>query len=107
VVVAEIRIENAFIKRFEAAAYDRVHLALQHARVRRDAASAAGPRQLHLDVTAFNRSVLSFLKWLSYFLKKNHLVLFKLYEVLIFTFFDSPKLFKQFGWQPLKDLVTI
>ena len=62
-VVAEIRIENAFIKRFEAAAYDRVHLALQHARVRRDAASAAGPRPLHLDVTAFNRSVLNLLKF--------------------------------------------
>lgn len=55
-VVAELRIENAFIKRFEAAAYDRVHLTLQHARLRRDAAStAAGPPPLHLDVTAFNR----------------------------------------------------
>jgi len=55
--VAEIPVENAFIKRFEAAAYDRVLLARQHARVRRDAASTAGPKPLHLDVTAFNRYI--------------------------------------------------
>ncbi|XP_059488590.1 disintegrin and metalloproteinase domain-containing protein 10 [Neocloeon triangulifer] len=53
----EIPVENAFIKRFEPALYDRTHLARQHARVRRDAASTTtAPRPLRLDVTAFNRT---------------------------------------------------
>ncbi|XP_065333192.1 disintegrin and metalloproteinase domain-containing protein 10 isoform X1 [Cloeon dipterum] len=53
----EIPVENAFIKRFEPALYDRTHLLRQHARVRRSAAStAAAPHALRLDVAAFNRT---------------------------------------------------